>query len=175
MFAAFVCVYFVITGLIELVAVLTPQDGALAGRRHHLSLFNIVNPVSPAFIILAFAVMVELAMHIAGHGPATLRAGRHGQPSGVTDTMQFMALPSGVIIGAGLVVLAVFALDYAAPFVIPESFDVSVGWGPAFEVSRVVSVVNNGLLLIILGVIIAYLARISARLQALAGGAAAER
>jgi hypothetical protein len=177
--AALVFAYFVIIGLVELLAFLTLQGAAIDGRtialRRHLSLFNIVNPVSPAFIILAFAVMVELALRIARHGTATLRSGRHGQPSGMTGRMQFMAPPSGVIIAAGLVVLAVFALDYAAPFVIPESLDISVGWGPAFEVSRVFSAVDKGILLIVLGVIIGYLARISARLQALAGGTAAER
>jgi hypothetical protein len=165
-----------VSGLLELRTVLAPPEVTLAGRTislgRNVSLHSIVNPLSHAFIILAFAVMVELAMRITGRAGA-LRALRSGQPSGTTGPLRLMDPPSGVIFGAGLVFVAVFALDYALYFVIPQQSEISVGWGPALEVSRVVSMVDKGLLLIVLGVMIAYLARISLRLQALEDGAEA--
>ncbi|KAA5804921.1 hypothetical protein F1654_02680 [Alkalicaulis satelles] len=177
-FAALVFAYYVITAFVELLTLLTPQTAEIAGRpiqlSRQLSLFNLVSPLSYAFIILAFALMVELGMRIARRAPAALRAGHPGQTSDLTGRMKLMTAPSGVIIGAGLVIVAAFVIDCALFFVFPQNDDFIIGWGPVFEVSREVGMLDTGLLLIVLGVIIAYLARIAARLQVLAGGAEAE-
>jgi len=76
--------------------------------------------------------------------------------------------PGGVFVLAGLACFVAYLLDYALYFADLGRTGLVVGWGPIHQVSDLVRFLAPGAGLIMTGVIIFHLARISARLRVLA-------
>jgi hypothetical protein len=175
-FAAVIFFYELAWNTTETIEILTYDEAASAGQmitiNRHLSLFKFVNSLSPAFIILAVAVIVEYATRISSNA-ACLRAGRRGppgQPGEMVQARRLLALPSAVFIWAGLACIIAYVIDTVVFFLSPVQARLLIGWGPVSDVSGVVSWLASSMLLIVLSVIISYMARISVQLRDLAGG-----
>jgi hypothetical protein len=78
--------------------------------------------------------------------------------------------PGGVFVLAGLALLAAFPIDYLTSLLNPADGAIYIGWGPVFSASSLIGWLAPGVHLLVLGVIIFHLGRISAQLRARADG-----
>lgn len=77
--------------------------------------------------------------------------------------------PGGIFVLAGLVLVMAFMIDNFMFLVWSEGQGrIVIGWGPILDATNLVQFLSQGVILFLVGVILSLLARISARLRALA-------